>query len=40
MSPNFDTLLQRAITLGAKKTKLIDTDFRIEISDGCPYIDR
>jgi hypothetical protein len=32
--------MQRAITLGAEKTKLIDTDFWIEITDGCPYIDR
>jgi len=39
MSSKIDTLLQRAITLGAEKTKLIDTDFRIEITDGCPYID-
>jgi hypothetical protein len=39
MSSKIDALLQRAIKLGAEKIKLIDTDFRIEITDGCPYID-
>jgi hypothetical protein len=39
MSSKIGTLLQRVIALGAEKTKLIDTDFRIQITDGCPYID-
>jgi len=40
LSSKIDSLMQRAITLGAEKTKLIDTDLWIEITDGCPYIDR
>jgi len=39
MSSKIDALLQRAIKLGAEKIKLIDTDFRIEITYGCPYVD-
>jgi hypothetical protein len=38
MSSKIDTLLQRAITLGAEKTKLIDTDFRIDLTANHPYL--
>jgi hypothetical protein len=38
MSSKIDTLLQRAITPGAEKKRLIDTDFRIDLTTNHPYI--